>query len=222
MQALTEDGVLGLDFSDGVGVDDVGPGGKSFSEGNLSVGGAGFEIEVLVAEGSRATDGVYGYDDDGEIEIVLGTIRDLNGAVDAVAVDHWETEPVEQECGADQGAETFADGVRGMAGIFDRDRERERARFGGAAGQESLWRENNSLRRIVRRGAPEIGRNASSGVEGDVNVNSGRERGQIVVQNGEWLRSLGGEEAAQTEHRDSQNANGLSQDDPYSNHAQWV
>ena len=215
MKVLAQDGVLSRNFGDGVGVDDVDSRGKSLPEGDLNTGGASFEVEVLVAECCRAADVVDRDDDDGEIEVVFGAIGNLNGAIDSVAVDQWRTKPVEQERGGDQRAERFVDAVRGTAGIFDRDGRSKSARLGGAAGKKSFHSENNPYRKIAGGNAPVVGRNASGGMQRDVDLDTGVERGQTVFHNDERGHGLGGNERAKAERRDSQEPKRLCQDIPH-------
>jgi hypothetical protein len=215
LKALTQEGVPGRDFGDGLGVDDVVSGRKSLSKRNLHIGGAGFEVEVLVAECGGAANSVDSDDDDREIEVLFGAIRNLDRAVDAVAVDQWRTKPVEQEGGGDQRAECFVDAVRRAAGIFDRDGESEGAGLCGTADQESFRSENNAFWKITVGDAPVIGWDASGGMQRDVDVDSGVEGGQIFVHDGERRWGLRGRETAQAERGDSQEPKGSGQDDPH-------
>ncbi len=74
---------------------------------------------MFVADGRRSPVLGDGHDDDSQIKHVLGTIGDLQDAVDPVVVNLWKFKPFKQQRSGDFGMELLVNGVSGMAGVFD-------------------------------------------------------------------------------------------------------
>jgi len=73
---------------------------------------------MLVADGRRSPVVGNGHDDDGQIEVVLGTVRELNDPVNPIVADLWRLKPFDQQRSGDNGLKLLVDAVRGMAGVF--------------------------------------------------------------------------------------------------------
>jgi hypothetical protein len=188
LESLAKDGIPGGNFSDGVGMDHVSAVGKCVAEGNLDVGIAGFQREMLVAYGGRSSVVGDGYDDHGQIEGVVGAIGDLEGAVDPIVMDLCRFKPFQQQRGGDYHVKFFVEGVCGMAGIFDFYGQFEGAGLGGASGQQAFGSESDAVGKIASGYAPDIGWSAAGGMEKKVEFHAGFDGRQGLVNYAEWGR----------------------------------
>ena len=136
---------------------------------------------MLIADCGCASVIGDGHDDYGQIEGVMGAIRDYDGAVNPIVLDLGVMQPFEQQRSGDRGVELFVDGVGGMAGVFDFQGDVESSRLGGASAEEAFRGEGDTIGKIAPGYAPYIGWNAAGGVEEGVEFDAYFDCGQRFV-----------------------------------------
>src|ERR1700687_6026410 len=104
---------------------------------------------MLVADRRRSPVVGNGYDDDGQIEVVLGTVGEQDGAVNPVVADLRRLKPLDQQRSGDHDLEILANRVRGMAGIFEFQGKDGSSRHSGASSQQAFRGERDSLGKIA-------------------------------------------------------------------------
>src|SRR5208283_4852992 len=119
LQSLAKDGVPLGNFSDGISMDHIAAEGQRASKGDLNVGVAGLQGEMLIADRRCSPMFGNGHHDDGQNESVLLAVGDLHRPVNPVLVCFRRFKPFEQQRRGDLRPELFVNAVCGMARVFD-------------------------------------------------------------------------------------------------------
>src|SRR5258708_28331107 len=152
-------------------MDDVLPGRKGLSKGNLEIRCPGLEGEVLITECGRPSDFIDSYDNEREIEVVGGAIGKLNRPINTIAVNLRRAKPFEYQTRRDHCLNLFADSVRRTGGVLNGHGIDESPSFCGTTDQEPVGRKRDSFRQLTRCDAPMVGRNAPASAHRDPDFN---------------------------------------------------